>query len=51
MTQTKQNIRTFVEKNVSQMIDPSENRGGATKRSKMDDKVVVVDSPPGTPKK
>jgi len=29
----------------------SENRGGATKRSKMDDKVVVIDSPPGTPKK
>jgi len=29
----------------------SENRDGATKRSKMDDKVVVIDSPPGTPKK
>jgi len=29
----------------------SENRGGATKHSKMDDKVVVIDSPPGTPKK
>jgi len=29
----------------------SENRGGSTKRSKMDDKVVVIDSPPGTPKK
>jgi len=29
----------------------SENRGGTTKRSKMDDKVVVIDSPPGTPKK
>jgi hypothetical protein len=29
----------------------SENRGGVTKRSKMDDKVVVIDSPPGTPKK
>jgi len=29
----------------------SENRGCATKRSKMDDKVVVIDSPPGTPKK
>jgi len=29
----------------------SENRGGATKPSKMDDKVVVIDSPPGTPKK
>jgi len=29
----------------------SENRGGATKRSKMDDKVIVVDSSPGTPRK
>ena len=29
----------------------SENRGGSTKRSKMDDKVVVIDSPPGDPKK
>jgi len=29
----------------------SENRIGVTKRSKMDDKVVVIDSPPGTPKK
>ena len=29
----------------------SENRGGATKRSKMDDKVLVIDSPPDTPKK
>jgi len=29
----------------------SEIRGGATKRSKMDDKVVIIDSPPGTPKK
>jgi len=29
----------------------SENRGSSTKRSKMDDKVVVIDSPPGTPKK
>jgi len=29
----------------------SKNRGDATKRSKMDDKVVVIDSPPGTPKK
>ena len=29
----------------------SENRGGAIKRSKMDDKVLVIDSPPDTPKK
>jgi|AntRauMFilla1563_2_1112583.scaffolds.fasta_scaffold64141_1 hypothetical protein len=29
----------------------SQNRGGATKRSKIDDTVVVTDSPPGTPKK
>ena len=29
----------------------SENQGGVTKRSKMDDKVVVMDFPPRTPKK
>ena len=39
-------VTTFLWSNVS-----SENRGGSTKRSQMDDKVVVIDSPPGTPKK
>ena len=39
-------VTAFLWSNVS-----SENRRGATKRLKISDKVVFIDSPPGTPKK